>query len=258
MSKSSPSVPVDSYGVRAENKVAQPFDFQVESLFCNGFAVVDSGKSELTTRCAKALSDDDVRVGADGVVRAPRRFENPVWRALALNENFLRFVGRILNTHFCLLQQNAVTVDPDSPSSQARWHRDFPYQSFVPSRPFILNCLFAIDEFTLDNGATWVLPGAHRFEELPSTQFVSAKAVQVQVPAGSFVVLDGFLFHSAGHNRSRSTRRAVNHVFGPPLLRPQLEVVPSESSDEFDRLLGKEYFANNAVMRWLESGAGES
>lgn len=80
------------------------------------------------------------------------------------------------------------------------------------------NVIWALDDFTADNGATVVAPGSHRW--LAGRRPEQSDLVPVVMPAGSVVVYSGRLWHGAGHNRARSTRRALicEHVL--PWLRP--------------------------------------
>jgi len=246
-----PRPPRESYGSCPSRHSEVSLTFEEECLQRNGFAVLDFGLRSLAERCRQALGDEDVEFGSDGVVRAPFRLKNEVWRELGSNAELLSFVSRILQTRFCLLQQNVITVHARASSSQTRWHRDLPYQTFTTSRAFALNALFVIDEFSCENGATWILPGSHKFETFPGDRFVDSNAVQIEASVGSFLVMDGLVFHSAGVNRSDTPRRAVNHVFGPPLLRSQVEVELPVVNPEFEELLGVEFFAARATARWL-------
>ncbi len=78
--------------------------------------------------------------------------------------------------------------------------------------------IWALDDFTADNGATVVAPGSHLWPagRRPQPQ----ELVPVVMPAGSVVVYSGRLWHSAGQNRAQTTRRALigEHVL--PWLRP--------------------------------------
>lgn len=58
-----------------------------------------------------------------------------------------------------------------------------------------------------DGAAMWVVPGSHRCNELP--QDAAQRGVPLRVPAGTAVVFDRRLWHSASPNRSDRTRRVV-------------------------------------------------
>ncbi|MFC4136124.1 phytanoyl-CoA dioxygenase family protein [Hamadaea flava] len=80
------------------------------------------------------------------------------------------------------------------------------------------NVIWALDDFTADNGATLIAPGSHRWaaDRRPKP----SELVPAVMPAGSALVYSGRLWHAAGHNTSETTRRALicEHVL--PWLRP--------------------------------------
>ncbi|WP_329109858.1 phytanoyl-CoA dioxygenase family protein [Micromonospora sp. NBC_01699] len=80
------------------------------------------------------------------------------------------------------------------------------------------NVIWAVDDFTVDNGATVIAPGSHRWPAGRRPQ--QHELVPVVMPAGSAVVYSGRLWHAAGENRTQTTRRALicEHVL--PWLRP--------------------------------------
>lgn len=80
------------------------------------------------------------------------------------------------------------------------------------------NVIWALDDFTADNGATMVAPGSHRWPVGRRPQHHDL--LPVVMPAGSAVIYSGRLWHAAGHNRAKTTRRALicEHVL--PWLRP--------------------------------------
>ena len=91
-------------------------------------------------------------------------------------------------------------------------------------RPLAISALLCIDPFRPSTGATTVLPGSHRVERFPSEAVTRKLEVAVEAPAGSFIVFDAMLFHRAGHNVSGAPRRAVNHVYGLPILAQQVSI----------------------------------
>ena len=104
--------------------------------------------------------------------------------------------------------------------------------------------VFAIDDFTEDNGATVAIPGSHRWGEgrFPQDDDVRVKAV---MPAGSAILFLGNMFHGGGENRSGAPRLALTAQYCEPFLRTQenyflsvdRETVASLSED-MKRLLG--------------------
>lgn len=102
-----------------------------------------------------------------------------------------------------------------------RVHRDI--RSFSGDMPLLLNTLVMLDDFTADNGATWMCTGSHRSGEKPSDEDFYRRAEQAIAPAGSVLVFNSNLWHSGGNNRADATRRSVTPMFCRPFMKPQFD-----------------------------------
>ena len=107
--------------------------------------------------------------------------------------------------------------------------------------------VWAIDDFTSDNGATVVLPQSHRWEEGEDTRRPGPadRRESVVMPAGSCVFFVGTLWHGGGANRTEHDRLAITAQYCEAWLRPQeafalsvpREIVRAVSPD-LQRMLG--------------------
>jgi ectoine hydroxylase-related dioxygenase (phytanoyl-CoA dioxygenase family) len=106
-------------------------------------------------------------------------------------------------------------------------HTDDGFYRVPRPRPAIgVSAIWAIDDFTSQNGATQVVPGSHRWgTEVPAE--TDARIVDVVMPAGSVVVFHGTLWHRGGANRSSSSRLAVTPQYCEPWARQQEQMVLS-------------------------------
>ncbi len=117
---------------------------------------------------------------------------------LALNENLLSIIKKLIPGKFILNQQNGVINPARETYNQSAWHRDLPYQHFVSTKPLAINALFCVDDFTYENGATFVLPASHKSEAFPSLNYVQRNAIQIEAKSGWFILLDCMIFHAGG------------------------------------------------------------
>ena len=244
---------IPTYGVKERMRESDAkIGPAVESLRLLGHAVVDGGyapaelqvlseafdrahRAQLARHGAAALTEIDEH----NTIRAPLSLE-PDFLKLGTNPIVLRLCEALLGDRFILNQQNGIINPPHGAKyNQGAYHRDLPYQHFVTSRPLALNALFCLDAFTAENGATKVISGSHKQEAFPSDGAVEALEAQVVAPAGSFIVLDGMVFHSGSVNRTAAARRAVNHVYTLPFIKQQIEL-PALLGDEYrdDPMLG--------------------
>jgi ectoine hydroxylase-related dioxygenase (phytanoyl-CoA dioxygenase family) len=262
------------YGVIEQTASGNDVDASCESLRHLGYAVIEGGYergwlssiSEALDRAQQRYisehggSEALKAIDEHNTVRLPLCYE-PMFVEVATNVKILEICRRLIPGYVVLNQQNVVINPPYSERyNQGAWHRDLPYQHFVSSRPLAINALFCLDSFTLENGATKVLPASHRQEAFPSDQFVEAQAVTVVAPAGSFIVLDCMVFHSGGVNTTDRPRRAVNHVYSIPLIRQQIDL-PSVLGEHFTtegalrKLLGYDVRTPRSVAEYLASRA---
>jgi ectoine hydroxylase-related dioxygenase (phytanoyl-CoA dioxygenase family) len=106
---------------------------------------------------------------------------------------------------------------------QNTFHQDFP-RVFNGYRASI-NVMFAIDPFTRDNGATFVVPGSHQREQAPDPTYLVRNAIPIECPAGSMLVFDSTLWHAAGRNTTGTDRLAINHQFTHSFFKQQIDYV---------------------------------
>lgn len=157
-------------------------------------------------------------------IRAMLTHGGPAFLSLATHPKLIALVKLLIAGKFMLNQQNGVINPPGEIYNQGAWHRDLPYQHFLSSTPLAINALFCVDDFTVENGSTFVLPTSHKSAAFPSRTYVERHALQLEAKAGHFIVMDCMLFHSGGANRSPMERRAVNHAYMIPYFKQQIDI----------------------------------
>lgn len=105
------------------------------------------------------------------------------------------------------------------------------------------NVMWMVDDFTAKNGATIVVPRSHLSGREPDPEIdEDADWIPAEAPAGSFVVLDGRVWHSTGVNVSDRPRIGLTTNFCSWQFRQQenlpmgvsQEVLDSASDDLLD------------------------
>lgn len=267
------TIPQKHYGVLERTESASALDVAVEQVLCLGYAILDSGYSanEMAqisqafdaahTQYVKAHGEAELK-GVDelNTLRALLTWGDPAFARLALNPALMAALQMLIHGKFMLNQQNGIINPPKSTYNQGAWHRDFPYQHFVSSRPLAINALFCVDDFTLENGATHVLPASHKSGPFASEAFVEQNAVQVVAKAGSFILLDCMLFHTGGFNQSNRPRRAVNHVYSIPYFKQQINIpmnlVTADLSNQAKDVFGFSFQEPGSVASYLAQRKG--
>jgi ectoine hydroxylase-related dioxygenase (phytanoyl-CoA dioxygenase family) len=263
---------VEKYGVFHENVANGEIEVACEQLSLLGFTTISSGYSdeflsEIRDECLDLAKKYQEIYGVDFLekkselnnYRAPLLM-NRKFLTIARNRNVLQLVNSLIVGRVFLNQQNLVINPPfGAKYSQLRFHRDLPYQHYVSSRPLAINALLAIDDFTIENGATVVVPATHKTENFPSRQVIEKVSQQIPVKAGTFLVLDCMTYHAAAPNKSQENRIGLNHVYSTLMLKPQIEwsrafsqESQSSFSDEEKEFLALDYFTSRDVKEFLD------
>lgn len=263
-------LPDKHYGILHQNRVESIADKAAEEIQNVGYTIV---KSTLSESELEHLSQDfeDIRkrymalhgekrlnrIDEHNTVRSPMIYGKESLLRLALDENLHAVLRKIFGDRkYIINQQNGVINPPQKDYNQGAWHRDLPYQHFVSSVPLAVNALFCLDDFTSENGSTFVVPATHKIESFPSDNYVKNHAIQVEAKAGCFILLDCMTFHSGGYNSTDADRRAINHVFSIPYFKQQINIprnLPDYSLSESDRdILGFNDMEYTSVESFLE------
>jgi ectoine hydroxylase-related dioxygenase (phytanoyl-CoA dioxygenase family) len=124
------------------------------------------------------------------------------WRALAIAETLLK-----LNCDCIQLNLTQATCVHPGERAQVPHRDEEMWPTSTHGRDWMLNVLWAVDDFTEENGATRVWPGSHRAEL--DRDIDPAAAIAAEMPSGSALVFLGSLTHGAGANRSQAPRTGV-------------------------------------------------
>jgi ectoine hydroxylase-related dioxygenase (phytanoyl-CoA dioxygenase family) len=213
---------------------------------CVGYAIVEGVLSrefiaatrDAMYRCRGAIVRDvgDERLaqaGELGVLRLMMKYETHFFEFLALPELLAVVDATVSSTAILHLQNGFILPSGHSTNERGRfqstYHQDFPrvLGGYLAS----INVFFAIDEFTADNGATWVIPGTHQRDMPPSADAREANGVCLTCPSGSMIVFDSTLWHAAGRNVSGCDRLAINHQFTRSFFKQQIDYVRALRND---------------------------
>jgi hypothetical protein len=98
----------------------------------------------------------------------------------------------------------AIQICPGEPAQII--HTDellFPFDH--PGTQAMINCMWAVDDFTTENGATHVVPGSHKWPK--DRQPEPHEIAQGAMAAGSVLIYFGGLLHGGGANKTTNTLR---------------------------------------------------
>lgn len=150
----------------------------------------------------------------------------------------LPFAETVLDEELQVSSLSAITLCPGQPAQPL--HADdqlIPVRK--PHQPFTLNCVWALTDFTEENGATRIVPGSHKAGDKPPFG-QDAETVVAEMPAGSVIFWHGSLWHGGGMNRSNERRYCLSNYYCAGFIRQQENQqlgIPLEIAREFPRRL---------------------
>lgn len=164
----------------------------------------------------------------------------PTSRDMVVHPLVLEIADRVLGPYCARYQVNYTGVMHVEPGETVQtMHRDtglYPIQN--PAPPLTLATMWAVTDFSPENGATRFVPGSHRWpdERVPEPDEIA----QAEMPAGSLLMYVGSLIHGAGANRSNAARCGVALHYCLGWLRQeenQYLAVPFEEARTFSHQL---------------------
>ncbi len=113
-----------------------------------------------------------------------------------------------------------ISIGPDSPGQSI--HRDqwaFDFFEFPSDYHVQCNTIWALTDFTEENGATRLMPGS---QDLPNSfEHTVDETVPAEMSAGSCLLYTGKVYHGGGANRSDETRMGLNITYDVGWLRQE-------------------------------------
>ncbi len=162
---------------------------------------------------------------------------------LVEHPRILEIVDALLEPNHLLTACQVIQLLPGETEQQL--HFDDGFYSIPRPRPSVsISTIWAVDDFTAENGATEVIPGSHRWGQGELPEADDARVVPVVMPAGSVVVFHGTLWHRGGANHSDVARCALSPQYCQPWARQQENMIlavggrASRYSERIRALLG--------------------
>lgn len=146
---------------------------------------------------------------------------------------------------------------PNQPNFSAIVHRDLRFYS--QDLPVMVNCLLMVDEFTIENGATFLLPYSHKKEEKPTDEEFFKNAKQITGKSGSILIFDSNVWHSSAPNKTNDQRRAIPITVSRSFMKQLLDypkAIGYEKMDSFSeetqQLLGYHSRVPASLEEWYQ------
>lgn len=143
----------------------------------------------------------------------------------SINENFFKSK--------CIINSLSVLDNlPGTPNFSANIHRDLRFYS--GNFPIMLNCLIMVDNFTMENGGTYLLPKSHLKEEKPTDKEFFDKAIQATGKSGDLLIFNANVWHASAPNKTQDRRRGIPITLSKSFMKQLLDYPRAIGYDKID------------------------
>jgi ectoine hydroxylase-related dioxygenase (phytanoyl-CoA dioxygenase family) len=161
-----------------------------------------------------------------------------VYEQIPLHPNVLPVVEQVLDPGLLISSLSSIAIGPDERAQPI--HADDQMIPLPrPHVPLVCNTMWAITDFTEENGATRLVPGTHLADDAPNP-LEEYESIAAEMPAGSVLVWVGSLWHGGGANRTPERRVgiAMNYCAGWVRQQENQQLgIPVEIARRFPRRL---------------------
>ena len=232
----------------------------VNSINVQGYAVIEDMLSEAERNVVMSEAQphlDDIKIDPTNKFMGTRtkRFGRllhrmPSARTMATNCEIKNVLDAVLLNYASTYQIHFTGVmHVMAGQKEQSLHRDLtPFAN--PSPIVVLASMWAITDFTEENGATVIVPGSHLWHE--DREAKPKEKVKAVMEAGSVLLYAGNLIHGAGSGHAAEARTGVNIQYSAGWMRQeenQYLAVPLEQAKTFpedlQRLMGYEQAAQH-------------
>lgn len=184
--------------------------------------VMDKVRAELSSYMDATAPGADEFTGrrtkrTGGLIARSATFREVVQHALVLGA-VQATLAHASSFHLHLTQ--VIAIGPGEPRQLV--HRDqwaFDFFPFPKDYEVQCNTIWAMTDFTEQNGATRVIPGSNHYED--KLQLDEAESAAAEMSKGSVLFYTGSLYHGAGANQSQQTRIGLNVTYAVSWLRQE-------------------------------------
>lgn len=205
-------------------------DRYVKQIDADGYAILEN---VIEPDFVDALVADLERLERElEIVPAKNRFEGTrtvriynllaygkLYECIPVHEHVLPIVERVLDPGCLVSSLSSIAICGDEKPQPL--HADDQLIPLPrPHVPIVCNTMWALTDFTADNGATRIVPGSHRSPDLPD-YFGTYDSRAAVMPKGSVMVYNGSLWHGGGANRTGARRIGVAMNYCAGFIRQQ-------------------------------------
>ncbi len=143
----------------------------------------------------------------------------PLYQRIPVHRSVLPIVERVLDRGCLVSSLSSIAIGPEE-TPQPLHADDQAIPLPRPHVPIIANSMWAITDFTEENGATRVIPGSHLRDRAPALG-ADDESIPAVMKKGSVLIYNGSLWHGGGANRTRERRVGIAMNYCAGYIRQQ-------------------------------------
>lgn len=159
---------------------------------------------------------------------------SPLFCRMLEDPRLQQLLAPLLGDFWIMYAFTSSSVPPRGINYGHRVHNDCP--RFAPGYIFNMGLIWALDEFTRENGGTVVLPGSHHVEKAPSDSLFEAHGMQLTGPAGALILFDARMYHRSGENTTDLWRHSLTMNACRSYMKQRMDWVRMITPDHTDTL----------------------
>lgn len=157
---------------------------------------------------------------------------HPILFSALLHQAYIRPFEALLGEDMILYTSNNVSTPPQGSTFALALHRD--QRVLTPGFRLRVVGMVLLDDFTLENGATYFLLGSQHQEQMPAEDYFYAHAHRLLAPRGSVCYFNPSIWHAAGLNQTDSWRHTYINTFTPFWAKQRLDLPRLLTAQGFD------------------------
>jgi ectoine hydroxylase-related dioxygenase (phytanoyl-CoA dioxygenase family) len=196
----------------------------------DGYTIVEDAiepalVDELTTDLARLERDLHIRPadnsfeGAETLRVYNLLAHGEVWQGVPVHESVLPIVESVLDPGCLISSLSSVNIGPGE-TAQPIHADDMLIPIPKPHPPTVCNSMWALTDFTEENGATRIIPGTHLYDHSPNYG-QHYDSIAAEMPKGAVLIWHGSLWHGGGGNQTDQRRVGIAMNYCAGYIRQQ-------------------------------------
>ena len=142
-----------------------------------------------------------------------------LYARIPVHDNVLPIVDRVLDPGCLVSSLSSIAILPEETAQPI--HADDQLMPLAkPHAPTVCNTMWALTDFTEENGATRIIPGSHLYDHSPAYG-EHYDSVAAEMSKGSVLIWHGSLWHGGGGNRTSERRVGIAMNYCAGYIRQQ-------------------------------------